>query len=53
LLKFFNVPSTFKKCKQKCGPSEKRAGNCHILADSRWELFLEVVGQPLGDKQRV
>jgi hypothetical protein len=47
-LKFLNVPSTLKKCKQKCSPSEKRAGNCHVLADSRWEMLLEVVGQLLG-----
>jgi hypothetical protein len=25
----------------------------NVLADSRWEMLLEVVGQPLGNAQRV
>jgi hypothetical protein len=35
----------FKCCLQKRGPSEKRDGNCHGLAD---KMFFKVVGQPLG-----
>jgi hypothetical protein len=27
ILKFFTDPSTFNKCEQKSGPSEKRDGN--------------------------
>jgi hypothetical protein len=37
----------------KRGPSEKRDGNCHFLADSRWEMLLKAVGQPLGTARRV
>jgi hypothetical protein len=28
---------TLYECYQNRGPSEKRDGNCHILADSRWD----------------
>jgi hypothetical protein len=31
LKKIFTTPSTFSKCKQKHGLSEKRDGNCHIF----------------------
>ncbi len=37
----------------KRGPSEERDGNCNFLADSRWEMLLKTVGQPLGTAQRV
>ncbi len=36
---FFTAPSTFNKCEQKHGPSEKRDGNCHIFANSHWEIL--------------
>jgi hypothetical protein len=29
---------------KKSDPSEKRDGNCHVLADSRWEMLLKAVG---------
>jgi hypothetical protein len=29
------------------------SGNCHILADSRWEMLLKAVGQPLGTSKSV
>jgi hypothetical protein len=45
-----NTPSSFK---QKCGPSEKRDGNFHVLADSHWEMLLKAVGQWLGIPKRV
>jgi hypothetical protein len=35
------------------GPSEKRDGNCYVLADSRWEMLLKAVGQPLINAKRV
>jgi hypothetical protein len=38
---------------QKLIPSEKRDGNCYILANSRWEILLKVVEQPLGTAKRV
>jgi hypothetical protein len=38
---------------KKCGPSEKKDGNCHILADSRWEMVLKAIGQPLVTTKRV
>jgi hypothetical protein len=38
---------------QKHGPSEKRDGNCHVLADSCWEMLLKAVEQPLGRAKRV
>jgi hypothetical protein len=28
-------------------------GNCHILADSRWEMLLKAAGQPLSTSERV
>ncbi len=52
-LKFSNAPSKVKKCQQKRGPSEKRDGNCQVLADSRWEILLKAVEQPLGTAKRV
>ncbi len=27
--------------------------NCHLLAGSRWEMFLKAGGQPLGTSKRV
>ncbi len=45
-LKFSSAPSTFNK--QKRGHLRKRDGNCHGLADSRWEMLLKAVGQLLG-----
>jgi hypothetical protein len=35
----FTAPSTFNKCEQKHSPSEKRDGNCHVFANSRWEIL--------------
>jgi hypothetical protein len=35
VLKFSTVFSTFNKYKQKRGTSEKKNGNCHVLANSR------------------
>jgi hypothetical protein len=32
---------------------EKRDRNCHVLADSRWEILLKAVEQPLGTAKRV
>jgi hypothetical protein len=29
---------------RKHGPSEKRDGNCYVLADSHWEMLLKDVG---------
>ncbi len=52
-LKFLKAPLNFKKCEKKRGPSEKRDGNCHVLANSRWEMLLKAVGQPLGTAKRV
>jgi hypothetical protein len=52
-LKFSNAPANVKKCYQKRGPSEKRDGNCHILANSRWEILLKAVEQPLGTARRL
>jgi hypothetical protein len=49
VLTFSNAPSNFKKC----SPSEKRDGNCQVLADSRWEMLLKAVEQPLGTAKRV
>jgi hypothetical protein len=34
-------------------PFRKRDGNCHVLADSRWEMLLKAVEQPLGTAKRV
>jgi hypothetical protein len=34
-------------------PSEKRDGNCHVLADSRWEMLIKSFRQPLGNTQRL
>jgi hypothetical protein len=38
---------------KKHGPSEERDGNCHILADTRWDILLKAVEQPLGTAKRV
>ncbi len=43
----------FNKCEHKRGPSEKRDENCHVLADSLWEILLKAVRQPLGIAKRV
>jgi hypothetical protein len=34
-------------------PFREKDGNCHILANNCWELFLKAVGQPLGTAKRV
>jgi hypothetical protein len=39
----------FKNVYRNAALQKKSAGNCHILADSRWEMLLKVVGQPLGN----
>jgi hypothetical protein len=39
-----NASLTFNKH----SPSEKKGGNCHILADSHWEILFKDVGQPMG-----
>ncbi len=42
LLRFKNIftaPTTFNKCEQKRGPLEQRDGNCHVFANSRWEIL--------------
>jgi hypothetical protein len=51
--KIFTAPSTFNKREQKRGLSEKRDGNCHVLAGSPWEMLLKAVEQPLGTAKRV
>jgi hypothetical protein len=33
--------------------TEKRDGNCHVLADPRWEMLLKAVEQQLGTAKRV
>jgi hypothetical protein len=43
----------FDKCELKRGPSEKRDENCHVLADSLWEIILKAVRQPLSIAKRV
>ncbi len=43
-----NAPTTFKKCLQKCCPSEKRNENCHVLANSRWEVLFKADGTAAG-----
>jgi hypothetical protein len=53
VFKILKAPSTFNKCQQKRGPSEKRDGNCHVLADSCWDMLLTAVGQLLGTAKRV
>jgi hypothetical protein len=53
LFRIFKCSFDLKKSQQKRGPSEKRAGNCHVLANSSWEMLLKVVGLPLGNAQRV
>jgi hypothetical protein len=37
--KFLTPPLTFNKCEQKCGLSGKRNGNCHVFANSHWEML--------------
>jgi hypothetical protein len=37
----------------KCGPSEKRDENYHVLANSRREMLLKAVGQLLSTAKRV
>jgi hypothetical protein len=53
LLKFSSAPSASNKCYQKCGPSGKMERNCSVLANSRWEMLLKVIGQPLGNDKRL
>jgi hypothetical protein len=52
-LKFSNAPWTLINVTRKPDPSEKRDRNCHILADSYWEMLLKAVRQPLGTAKRV
>ncbi len=35
------------------GPSERKDGNFHFLADSHWEMLLKADGQLLGTAERV
>jgi hypothetical protein len=35
VFEIFHCSSTFNKYKQKLGTSEKRDGNCHVLANRR------------------
>jgi hypothetical protein len=44
VFKIVKVPWNFRKCEKKRSPSEYRDGNCHVLADSRWEMLLKAVG---------
>jgi antirestriction protein len=53
VLKVSNAPSTFNKCYQKCDLLEKRYRNCHVLADSHWEMRLKAVEQMLHTGLRV
>jgi hypothetical protein len=53
VLKFSNAPSTFIKCYQKHDLLEKRDRNCHVLADSHWEMHLKAVEQTLHTAKRV
>jgi hypothetical protein len=53
VFKIFKCSFNFLKCLQKCGPSEKRAGNCHVSADRRREMLLKVVGQAPANAQKV
>jgi hypothetical protein len=56
LKKFSQLPLSYKKRKQKCSPSEKKDGNCHVFANSRWEIFplLTLAGcRYLGISQRL
>jgi hypothetical protein len=34
-------------------PFREKVWNCHGLAESRWEMLLQAVGQPLGTGKRV
>jgi hypothetical protein len=48
VFKIFKCSLTFNKCSKKCGLSEKKDGNCHDLTNSRWEMLLKAIEQPLG-----
>jgi hypothetical protein len=37
----------------KCGALENRDGNCHVFANSRWEMLLKAIRQALGNAERV
>jgi hypothetical protein len=50
--KIFKYIFDFNKCEEKCRPSKNRDGNRHVSADSRWEMLLKAVGQPLGTANR-
>jgi hypothetical protein len=39
ILNIFHSSFDLKKYEQKCGPSEKMDGNCHVFANSRWEIL--------------
>ncbi len=39
ILKIFPVPPTLNKYEQKMGTTEKRDGNCHVLANSSWAIL--------------
>jgi hypothetical protein len=34
-------------------PIIEKEWECHVLADSCWEMLLNAVGQPLGNAKRV
>jgi hypothetical protein len=38
-IKFSMAPLTCNKYKQKRAAAEKRRGNCHIFANSRWAIL--------------
>jgi hypothetical protein len=39
ILNIFHSSFDFKKCGQKGDPSEKMDRNCHVFANSRWEIL--------------
>jgi hypothetical protein len=53
VFKIFKCSFDFLKMLTEMQPFRKKAGNCHVLADSRWEMLLKVVGQPQGNTQRM
>jgi hypothetical protein len=47
---------TFNKYEQKRSPSEQRDGNCHVFANSHWEILAPLLltgGGYLGISQRL
>jgi hypothetical protein len=53
VFKTFKCSFAFLKMLTEMRSFRKKAGNCHVSADSRWEMLLKVVGQRLGNAQRV